>query len=107
MSIQDAHILGHLLAHTKANIQNIDKILRIYQEIRLPLAAKAAERSRNNGQIYEFLHPDYPVQDDATAEDLKVLGKVIGSSFEWLAQSGCDEDRKRAEELFLHRCNQN
>jgi hypothetical protein len=92
-----------LLAHPKANLQNIDEVLRVYQEIRLPFAARAAERSRENGLIYEFIHPDYPVKPDATAEDLKVLGKVIGTSFEWLAQGGCNEDRKRAEDLFSTR----
>ncbi|KAF5321784.1 hypothetical protein D9619_001981 [Psilocybe cf. subviscida] len=100
---KDAYILGHLLAYPKANLQTIDEVLRVYQEIRLPFAAKAAERSRENGLIYEFIHPDYPVKPDATAEDLKVLGNVIRASFEWLAQGGCNEDRKRAEDLLSAR----
>jgi salicylate hydroxylase len=103
-AIEDAHILGHLLGHPQASIDNIEEILLIYQQIRLPLAQKAAERSRSNGLVYEFSHPDFPLPDNPSLSELKVLGDVIGDSFKWLAKGGCDDDWKEAESLFLAKC---
>lgn len=93
--------MGHLLAHPRATLENLPEVLKIYQKIRLPLAAKAAERSRTNGLIYEFSHPDLPVGPKVSAADLKPLGAAIGTSFEWLAKGGCDDDWKVAEERLL------
>jgi hypothetical protein len=50
---------------------------------------KAAERSRF---MYKYIHPDYPLPDDPTTNDLKVLGSEIGSSSKWLVEGGCDND---------------
>ncbi|KAF8816725.1 FAD/NAD(P)-binding domain-containing protein [Phlegmacium glaucopus] len=53
-AIEDAHILGHLLSIKNAATDQIEDILRIYQEVRLLLAAKAAERSHTNGLFFFF-----------------------------------------------------
>jgi salicylate hydroxylase len=98
--LQDAHILGHLLANPNANLDKVEDILRIYQEIRLPLGAQAAERSRINGLIYEFDHPDFPVAENASVADLEIMGEAVGTSFAWLAEGSCDDDLKRAEAMF-------
>lgn len=98
--MQDAHILGHLLANPNANLDKVEDILRIYQEIRLPLGAQAAERSRINGLIYEFDHPDFPVAENASVADLEIMGEAVGTSFAWLAEGSCDDDLKRAEAMF-------
>lgn len=47
--IQDAFILGLLLADKKSQLHNVDQVLRIYEKIRLPLSQTAAEKSRLNG----------------------------------------------------------
>lgn len=72
-------------------------MLRIYQEIRLPLAQRAAERSRLSGLMYEFNHPDHPIESASSKEEFKKLGNIIRASFGWLAEGGCDEDWIRAE----------
>jgi len=100
LSLQDAHILGHLLANPNASLDWVEEILHIYQEIRLPFASKAAERSRTNGLIYDFNHPDFPVAENASVADLKALGEAVGASFAWLAKGGCDDDLKKAEAMF-------
>ncbi|KAF8883524.1 FAD/NAD(P)-binding domain-containing protein [Infundibulicybe gibba] len=99
-AIEDAHILGRLLSHPSTNLGNIEQILQIYQSIRLPLGSRAAQRSKNNGLMYDFCHPDFPVHA-SSAEELKGLGEAIGKSFEWLAQGGCDDDWKQAESMLL------
>ncbi|KAL4262743.1 FAD/NAD(P)-binding domain superfamily protein [Pleurotus pulmonarius] len=97
-AIEDAHLLGRLLAHPKATKENLPNILKIYQGIRLPFAQKTAERSRLNGLIYEFNHPDFPVNSKSSKEEMHTLGEAVGATFGWLAKGGCDEDWKNAEE---------
>ncbi len=82
------------------SLYKVEDILRIYQEIRLPLGTKAAEQSHSNGLVYEFNHPDFPVAENASAADLKILGEAVGTSFAWLAEGSCDDDLKRAEAMF-------
>jgi salicylate hydroxylase len=53
-AIEDAHILGRLLAHKKTTLENIGDVLAIYQQVRLPLAQAAAEKSWSNGQLLFF-----------------------------------------------------
>ncbi|KAG6871801.1 hypothetical protein C0995_016419 [Termitomyces sp. Mi166 len=97
---QDAHILGRLLAHSKTTRANLSKVLEIYQEVRLPLANTAAERSWSNGLLYDFIHPDFPVFPNATAGDLMPIGQAVGEAFAWLGKGGCDDDWKKAEALI-------
>ncbi|KIJ23967.1 hypothetical protein M422DRAFT_275365 [Sphaerobolus stellatus SS14] len=66
-AIEDAYILGRLLVRPRATLKNLPDVQKIYQKIRLPFAAKAAERSRTNGLIYEFIHLDLPVGPNASA----------------------------------------
>ncbi|KAH0583474.1 hypothetical protein H2248_009102 [Termitomyces sp. 'cryptogamus'] len=119
-AIEDAHILGRLLAHNKTSRANLSKVLEIYQEVRLPLAKTAAERSRSNGNrflasstfcnilivtllpglLYDFIHPDFPLSSTATVEDLMPIGQAVGETFAWLGKGGCDDDWKSAEALI-------
>jgi len=100
-AIEDAHILGHLLTHEKTTTENLPQVLSIYDAIRRPLAQKASERSWDNGLLFEFMHPEYKVGPDASAEELKPLGEAVGASFAWLAQEGCQEDWRAAETQLL------
>ena len=96
-ALEDAYILGRLLAHPKTSLSDIAQVLKVYETIRLPLSQEAAETSRNNGLVYDFMHPDYPVGEDAGKEELGKLGKEIGRSFAWLGKAGCVDDWKKAE----------
>ncbi|KAK7056367.1 hypothetical protein VNI00_002921 [Paramarasmius palmivorus] len=99
-AIEDAHILGRLLANEKTTLGNIEQVLSIYEKVRLPLAHKASERSWNNGLLYDFIHPDYPLEPTARAVELKPVGQAVGDAFAWLGQGGCDDDWERARELL-------
>ncbi|TFK33081.1 hypothetical protein BDQ12DRAFT_658445 [Crucibulum laeve] len=101
-AIEDAHILGQLLSHVRTTNTTLPEILKIYEKIRLPQAQIAWQKSRTNGLIYEFMHPDFQhIQPGAQEEELKELGEAINESFGWLAEGGCYEDWSRAEELVL------
>ncbi|KAG6812290.1 hypothetical protein H0H92_003599 [Tricholoma furcatifolium] len=95
--LSDAHILGRLLADKKTTLSNLSAVLQIYQEVRLPLANKAAERSWSNGLLYDFTHPNFQIMPTASADDLKPIGKAVGETFAWLGKGGCDEDWNKAK----------
>ncbi|KXN82925.1 Salicylate hydroxylase, partial [Leucoagaricus sp. SymC.cos] len=101
-AIEDAYILGRLLAHEKTTKANLAKVLEIYQQIRLSFAQAAAERSWSSGLLYDFIHPDFKVSPDATEDDLKPIGQAVGAAFAWLGKGGCDEDWVRAENLVAN-----
>ncbi|KAJ7627743.1 hypothetical protein DFH06DRAFT_1338914 [Mycena polygramma] len=56
-AIEDAHILGRLLAHSLTKTENIPAVLKLYEELRLTLTQEMVEKSRVNGMMYEFNHP--------------------------------------------------
>ncbi|KAJ6530259.1 hypothetical protein B0H19DRAFT_1384735 [Mycena capillaripes] len=58
-AIEDAHMLARLLTHPAARKYNIPSILKLFEELRLPPSQDAAEKSRINGLIYQFNHPDF------------------------------------------------
>ncbi|KAF4593195.1 hypothetical protein EYR38_008907 [Pleurotus pulmonarius] len=97
-AIEDAHLLGRLLAHPKTTKDNLPTVLQIYQDIRLPFAQQKAERSRLNGLMYEFNHPEFQVNSRSSRDEMEALGKAVGETFSWLAEGGCDDDWVEAEE---------
>ncbi|KXN91261.1 Salicylate hydroxylase [Leucoagaricus sp. SymC.cos] len=99
-AIEDAYILGNLLAHQATHLENVSEVMKIYQNVRLSMANLAAETSRRNGLMYDFLDPDYPTPLDASMAQLEQLGKAIGDSFAWLGVGGCINDWKRAEQML-------
>ncbi|KAJ7473609.1 hypothetical protein B0H11DRAFT_2236442 [Mycena galericulata] len=91
-AIEDAHSLARLLAHPSASIERIPEILKLYEKLRLTPSQAAAEKSRVNGMMYDFNHPDFLFNDPAgghpdgpTRAELAALGEAVGRSFAWLA----------------------
>ncbi|KAG5222610.1 Salicylate hydroxylase [Salix suchowensis] len=97
-AIEDAHLFGRLLAHPKTTEDNLPIVPQIYQDIRLQFAQQKAERSRLNGLIYKFNHPDFQVNSKSSRGEMEALGKAVGETFGWLAKGGCDDDWMEAEE---------
>ncbi|KAJ7110796.1 FAD/NAD(P)-binding domain-containing protein [Mycena crocata] len=101
-AIEDAHILGRLLAHPLANTDNIAAILKLYEELRLAPTQDAAEKSRINGTMYEFNHPNFLFNDpthpdEPSREELEALGQSVGKSFTWLADVNAEREWAEAE----------
>ncbi|KAJ3992246.1 hypothetical protein F5050DRAFT_1811680 [Lentinula boryana] len=117
-AIEDAHLLGRLLAHPKAALATTSKpstlpaILKLYEALRLPAAQKAARASYDNGLMYEFNYPGFVfggetsgtsvTEPDAssrgpTPKELKLLGERIGDSFAWLKEGDVEGDWGKAE----------
>jgi len=58
-AIEDAFVLGRLLAHPLSTLSNVPDILRIYQDIRLPLGSSVASQSFSTGCMYMYLAPGH------------------------------------------------
>ncbi|KAJ7174835.1 hypothetical protein C8R46DRAFT_1252937 [Mycena filopes] len=96
-AIEDAHMLGRLLAHPAAVKATIPAILKLHEELRLPQAQAAAEKSRLNGMMYEFNHPEFMFEHAPSREELAALGDAVGRSFAWLAEGRVEDDWAEAE----------
>ncbi|KAJ7681771.1 hypothetical protein B0H17DRAFT_942590 [Mycena rosella] len=108
-AIEDAHVLGRLLAHPSAVKEKIQLILKLYEELRLPPTQEAAEKSHITGMMYEFNHPSFLFNDPShpdgpSREELKALGNTVGISFVWLADSQLEEEWAEAEARLKEIC---
>ncbi|KAJ6530254.1 hypothetical protein B0H19DRAFT_967599, partial [Mycena capillaripes] len=101
-AIEDAHMLARLLTHPAARKYNIPSILKLFEELRLPPSQDAAEKSRINGLMYQFNHPDFLFNDashpeEPSREELEALGNAVGRSFAWLTDGEVEADWAEAE----------
>ncbi|KAJ6620964.1 FAD/NAD-P-binding domain-containing protein [Mycena sp. CBHHK59/15] len=101
-AIEDAHILGRLLAHPLVVKPKIPATLKLHEKLRLSRTQDAGEKSRINGMMYEFNHPNFlfndPTHPDGPSrEELEALGNAVGLSFAWLADGNVEEDWAEAE----------
>lgn len=91
MSIQDAYLLGRLLADSATTKSNIPKALKIYQDIRLPVANEVVSISRDVGLMYEFNGAEYDGSDRDDHEAIQRWREAILEKwrFQW---TGIPED---------------
>jgi len=75
-AIDDAFVLGRLIAHPLTPLSRVQDVLRIYEEIRLPFARSIASLSLSAGCMYSFMEPGY-YDGTRRGEDLDEYG--IGS----------------------------
>ncbi|KAF8133281.1 hypothetical protein EV363DRAFT_1448766 [Boletus edulis] len=66
-AIDDAFVLGRLIAHPLTSLSRVQDALRIYEDVRLPIALSVASHSLSTGWMYSFLAPGY--YDGARTED--------------------------------------
>ncbi|KAI0749593.1 FAD/NAD-P-binding domain-containing protein [Daedaleopsis nitida] len=107
-AIEDAYILGRLLADPRISRSHIPAILRVYENVRLSYAKKVARRSWEVWRMYEFNAPGYydgsrptgpdaPALDEKTKQELLRLGDAIHGLWEWQWTETVDEQWAEAE----------
>ncbi|KAG2124433.1 hypothetical protein DEU56DRAFT_595143 [Suillus clintonianus] len=98
-AIEDAFVLGRLLAHPLTTLDNVPAALKVYQDVRLPFAQLAARESERIGYMYDFCSPGYYDGTDSVnkREELEILkGKIIGLR-DWAAEGGAVAEWVKAE----------
>ncbi|KAI9567709.1 hypothetical protein HD554DRAFT_2205351 [Boletus coccyginus] len=58
-AIDDAFVLGRLIAHPLMTLSSVRDALHIYEEIRFPFARSVASFSLSTGWMYMFMEPGY------------------------------------------------
>ena len=86
-AIEDAYILGRLLASPRVTLAHIPAVLRIYERVRLPFANDILRRGREVGLMYEFnasgYYDDSSTTQEHEREELDALGDAIRKMWEW------------------------
>ncbi|EGO18442.1 hypothetical protein SERLADRAFT_481109 [Serpula lacrymans var. lacrymans S7.9] len=98
-TVKDAFILGRLLSHELTTLSNLPDVLRIYQDIRLPVATQISQRAASTGYMYDFVAPGYYDGKDRSEEEegLARLKDAINENWDWLAQEGSLSEWTEAE----------
>ena len=109
-AIEDAYILGRLLADPRVSLAEVPAVLKLYERVRLPFANDVARRARDVGLMYEFNAPGYydgPESATATErsdkdterdrEELDRLGDAIHKMWEWQWTENADAQWVQAE----------
>jgi len=82
-AIEDAFVLGRLLAHPLTTRDNVHIALKAYQDVRLPVAQSVARDSIRAGRMMRFEEPGYYNGSDQgnEREELDVLEQLLTSHF--------------------------
>ncbi|KAG1818113.1 uncharacterized protein BJ212DRAFT_1446574 [Suillus subaureus] len=84
-AIEDAFVLGRLLAHPLTTLDNVPVALKAYQDVRLPFAQFVACESKRTGKMYDFRAPGYYDGTDRGngREEMEVLKEKILDQWHW------------------------
>ncbi|KAF9238917.1 hypothetical protein BU15DRAFT_62188 [Melanogaster broomeanus] len=109
-AIEDAFVLGRLLAHRLTTLASVPDVLHIYQDVRLPFGSSVASNSFATGLMFMFMAPGY-YDGTRKKEDLDDRGvsafekdgmdklrQAIVKQWDWMEIGGPLEEWKEAEE---------
>ncbi|KAG1871765.1 hypothetical protein DFJ58DRAFT_652377, partial [Suillus subalutaceus] len=84
-AIEDAFVLGRLLAHPLTTSDNVPVALKAYQDVRLPFAQFAARESKRAGKMFDFRAPGYYDGTDRgnEREEMEILKEKIVDLWDW------------------------
>ncbi|KAG1859289.1 hypothetical protein F4604DRAFT_1793252 [Suillus subluteus] len=78
-AMEDAFVLGRLLAHPLTTLDSVPAALKAYQDIRLPFSQFVARESARTGRMYDFdMSSTANVQ-----EELEIQKEKIFAQWEW------------------------
>lgn len=84
-AIEDAFVLGRLLAHPLTTLDNVPVALKAYQGVRLPFSQFVARESKRAGKMYNFCAPGYYDGTDRgnEREEMEILKEKIIDQWDW------------------------
>ncbi|OSD01849.1 FAD/NAD(P)-binding domain-containing protein [Trametes coccinea BRFM310] len=110
-AIEDAYILGCLLADSRTTLARVPDVFRIYQDVRLPFAQRVVNEASKAGLMYEFNCPglyDGSTPHTSSEEDaftvekrqLDELGKAIQEIWQWQWKERVEEQWEDAQRKY-------
>jgi salicylate hydroxylase len=118
-AIEDAYILGETLnyvflsrsgAASTPSASLLERALKVYEQVRLPLANSVLVKSRDNGRMYSLSYPGCRAEDLFEAgEDGKPrpragkverMEKILNDQWSWAWTTTIEDDRDKAMRLL-------
>jgi len=90
MAMEDTYILGEILAGVEDK-KDLDKAFKVYDQVRRPRGLGLVERSRAQGQLYEF---------ELAGHDPLTLEKELKERMRWVWEYDLTQELKEASKLF-------
>lgn len=80
-AIEDAVVLATLLGHRSARLENVNEVLNIYSDIRVPVATEVQHRSLVNGSYFglQLDGLDSTIELDRLPE----IGDAVAQNWNW------------------------
>ncbi|KAF9230357.1 hypothetical protein BU15DRAFT_83737 [Melanogaster broomeanus] len=108
-AIEDAFVLGRLLAHPLTTLANMPDVLRVYQDVRLPFGTSVASNAFALGWMLMFMAPEYydgtrkeeNLDDRGVSafekDEMDKLKQAILKRWDWMEMGGALDEWKQAE----------
>ena len=113
IAIEDAYVLGALLAHAHTTLPTVPTALKIYEAVGLRHANEVQQRSRLQGLLYE--HADSRFSSPASRvitnteeckvdmEGLRALGDAIMENWKWTWETDPHDNLTKAVSMLINR----
>ncbi|KAI0666040.1 hypothetical protein C8Q78DRAFT_995036 [Trametes maxima] len=110
-AIEDAYILGRLLADSRTSLSRVPEVFQIYQDLRLPFARRVVNDARQVGLMYEFSWPGLHdgISSNAASEEealalekqqLSGLADAIQDLWQWQWKERFEDQWEEAERRY-------
>ncbi|OAX36554.1 FAD/NAD(P)-binding domain-containing protein [Rhizopogon vinicolor AM-OR11-026] len=98
-AMEDAFVLGRLLAHPLTTLDNVPAALRVYQDVRLAAAQLVARNAKDIGLMFQFSMPGYYDGTDRgnEREEMEILQEMINSHMVNYGQGSAVAEWQQAE----------
>jgi len=94
MAIEDAYILGNLIAEAKSATQ-LENVLLAFDEVRRPRTQMLVERSRRTGNVHSFQEPPVGLGDDVEKNRLDAM-----DAYYWIWNFRLEDQLEEAKKLL-------
>ena len=94
MAIEDAYILGNLIAEATSAAQ-LEKVFRVFDEVRRPRTQRLVERSRRTGNVHSLQEPPLGVGDDVEKNRLDAM-----DAYYWIWNFRLEDQLEEAKKLL-------
>ncbi|KAG1737520.1 uncharacterized protein EDB91DRAFT_1249644 [Suillus paluster] len=90
-AMEDAFVLGRLLAHPLTTLDNVPAALKVYQDVRLPFAQFVARESERTGYMFDFRLPGYydGTERSNEREEMDILKERLTGQWGWEREREC------------------
>ncbi|KAG2366450.1 hypothetical protein BDR07DRAFT_1396005 [Suillus spraguei] len=110
-AVEDAFVLGRLLAHSLTTLDNVPAALKAYQDIRLPFTQFVARESERTGKMYDFCALGYydGIDRGNEREEMEILKEKIIDQWDWEGEGegGAVAEWVKADRQLCKECSYN